>query len=105
MHDLEPKGIAITIDDVHFKACAVLQCKRPLFLIITVSLICDGEMAKAQFELYMDNAGKYRFRLRAPNNEIIAVSEAYKSKDGALNGINSVRKNAPEAILQDLTKK
>jgi uncharacterized protein YegP (UPF0339 family) len=74
-------------------------------LIINASLACDDEMAKAQFELYVDNAGKYRFRLRAPNNEIIAVSEAYKSKDGALNGINSVRKNAPEAILQDLTKK
>ena len=62
-------------------------------------------MAKAQFELYTDSAGKFRFRLIAPNNEIIAVSEAYESKDGALNGIESVRKNAPEAVLQDLTKK
>ena len=61
-------------------------------------------MAKAQFELYTDSAGKFRFRLKAPNNEIIAVSEAYESKDGALNGIESVKENAPKAVLQDLTK-
>jgi uncharacterized protein YegP (UPF0339 family) len=61
-------------------------------------------MAKAKFELYKDSAGKLRFRLRAPNNEIIAVSEAYESRGGALNGIKSVRENAPEAELEDLTK-
>ncbi len=62
-------------------------------------------MAKAKFELFMDSKGKYRFRLRAPNNEIIAASEAYESKASALNGIKSVRENAPEAMLEDLTKK
>ena len=35
-----------------------------------------------QFEITKDTAGEYRFRLRAPNGEIIAVSESYKSKDG-----------------------
>jgi uncharacterized protein YegP (UPF0339 family) len=62
-------------------------------------------MAKAKFELFMDSAGKYRFRLRATNNQIIAASEAYESKDAALNGIKSVRENAPDAMLEDLTKK
>ena len=33
-----------------------------------------------KFELYADKAGKYRFRLKAGNGEIIAVSEAYESK-------------------------
>jgi len=45
----------------------------------------------------MDAKGKYRFRLKAANGEIIAVSEAYASKDGCANGIESVKKNAPIA--------
>jgi len=52
-----------------------------------------------KFELYKDRAGKYRFRLKAGNGEIIATSEAYESKAGAKNGIESVRKNAPDAPL------
>jgi hypothetical protein len=55
-----------------------------------------GTMA-GKFELYRDKAGKYRFRLKAGNGEIIASSEAYESKAGAKNGIESVRKNAPDA--------
>lgn len=50
-----------------------------------------------KFEVYQDKAGEYRFRLRARNGEIIAVSEGYKVKASCLNGIESVRKNAPEA--------
>jgi len=52
-----------------------------------------------KFEMYKDKAGKYRFRLKAGNGEIIATSEAYESKAGAKNGIQSVRKNAPDAPL------
>lgn len=50
-----------------------------------------------KFEVYMDKAGEYRFRLKARNGEIIAVSEGYKAKNSCLNGIESVRKNAPDA--------
>jgi len=57
-----------------------------------------------QFEITKDTAGEYRFKLRAPNGEIIAVSESYKSKDAYKNGIESVKENAPKAIIQDLTK-
>jgi len=56
-----------------------------------------------RFELYRDGRGEYRFRLKAGNGEIIAVSEGYSSKAGALNGIESVRSNAPDATLQDQT--
>ena len=34
------------------------------------------------------------------NGEIIAVSEGYKAKAGCLNGIESVKKNAPEATIE-----
>jgi uncharacterized protein YegP (UPF0339 family) len=48
----------------------------------------------ARFEVFRDRAGEFRFRLKAPNHRIIARSEGYKTKAGALNGIESVRKNA-----------
>jgi len=56
----------------------------------------------AKFELYKDKAGKFRFRLVAPNGEIIAASEAYESKEGCRDGIESVRTSAPNAETVDL---
>ena len=50
-----------------------------------------------KFEIYLDKAGEYRFRLKARNGEIIATGEGYKAKAGCINGIESVKKNAPEA--------
>jgi len=55
-----------------------------------------------KFEIYKDAAGKFRWRLKAPNGEIIAMSEAYESKDGCKNGINSVQTNAPKAEIVDM---
>ena len=52
-----------------------------------------------KFEMYQDKAGEYRFRLKARNGEIIAVSEGYTAKAGCLNGIESVQKNAGEAEI------
>lgn len=57
-----------------------------------------------KFEIYKDSAGKFRFRLRAANNEIIAVSEAYESKSGCKSGIKSVKENAAKAKVEDLTE-
>ena len=48
-----------------------------------------------KFELYKDASDEYRFRLKAGNGEIILVSEGYKNKAGAENGIDSVKTNAP----------
>lgn len=56
-----------------------------------------------KFEIYRDVAGKFRFRLRAANNQIIAASEAYETKAGCSNGIQSVMQNAPKATVKDLT--
>ena len=47
-----------------------------------------------KFELYKDKAGKFRFRLKASNGQVIAVGEAYETKASAAKGIESVRKNA-----------
>ena len=52
-----------------------------------------------KFEIYTDKAGEFRFRLKARNGEIIAVSEGYKAISGCKNGIESVRKNADSEIV------
>lgn len=50
-----------------------------------------------KFEVYLDNAGEYRFRLKAKNGQNIAASEGYKALQSCLNGIESVRRNAADA--------
>ena len=50
-----------------------------------------------KFEVFLDKAGEYRFRLKARNGEIILASEGYKEKKSCLSGIESVKKNAPDA--------
>lgn len=57
------------------------------------------QVTNPKFEVYKDKAGEFRFRLKARNGEIIVTGEGYKSKDGCLKGIESIRKNAPEADL------
>ncbi|WP_377645172.1 YegP family protein [Oryzobacter terrae] len=56
-----------------------------------------------KFELYKDASGKFRFRLKASNGQIIATGEAYESKAAAMNGIASVQKNAAGATVDDQT--
>jgi uncharacterized protein YegP (UPF0339 family) len=52
-----------------------------------------------KFEVYSDEIGGYHFRLRARNGQIIAVSQSYKSKEGCLKGIKSVKLNASSARI------
>jgi len=52
-----------------------------------------------KFEVYTDKAGEFRFRLKATNGEIIATGEGYSAKASCLNGIESVKNNAPEAEI------
>lgn len=56
-----------------------------------------------KFELYKDKAGEFRFRLKATNGEVIAVGEGYATRASALNGIDSIRRNAADAELVDQT--
>jgi uncharacterized protein len=58
----------------------------------------------AEFELYKDEAAKYRWRLQAGNNKVIADSaESYNSKAGAQEGIRDVQRIAPTAPVNDRT--
>ena len=48
-------------------------------------------------QVYQDNAGEFRFRLKAKNGQIIAASEGYTAVKSCLNGVESVRKNVVDA--------
>lgn len=61
----------------------------------------EVEMA-GKFEVYVDKSGKHRFRLKAGNGEIIAVGESYNSKAACLKGIESIKKNAPDAPVVEV---
>jgi uncharacterized protein YegP (UPF0339 family) len=60
------------------------------------------KVTNPKFEVYVDKAGEFRFRLKARNGEIIAVGEGYKAKASCLNGIDSIRRNAPDAEVVKL---
>ena len=57
-------------------------------------------LAHPKYELYQDKAGEYRFRLKAKNGQNIGKSEGYKAKASAINGIESIGKNAPDAEIE-----
>ncbi|MBN8966097.1 MAG: YegP family protein [Rhizobiales bacterium] len=54
-----------------------------------------------KFEVYKDKAGEFRFRFKAPNGETMFSSEGYKAKASALSAIESIKKNASGASLDD----
>lgn len=58
----------------------------------------------AKFEVFKNKKGEFQFILKAPNGEVIATSEGYNNKAGCMNGIESVKKNAPAAEVKDLTE-
>lgn len=56
-----------------------------------------------KFELKTAKDGQFYFNLTAKNGQVIASSEMYTTKDAALNGIKSVKENAPMADMEDMT--
>ncbi len=53
-----------------------------------------------KFEIYADKAGEFRFRLKATNGQVIAVSEGYTTLANCEKGVASVKKNAPDAPIE-----
>src|SRR3546814_69222 len=54
-----------------------------------------------RFQIYTDKAGEFRFRLKSSNGQTILASEGYKVKGSCTNGIESVKKNAPNDSLYE----
>jgi len=62
-----------------------------------------AKVTEGIFEIICDVGGKFRFHLKAANGEIIAVSQSYGTRENALKGIASIKKNAPIAKIADFT--
>ena len=58
-----------------------------------------------RFDRKISVDGKFYFNLKAGNGQVIGTSEMYKSEPARDNGINSVKRNAPIALVVDTTLK
>jgi len=58
---------------------------------------------KATFEVYRDKGGEYRWRLRATNTKVLATcSDGYKEKRSCLAAIESVKRDVPDAPVEEM---
>ena len=53
-----------------------------------------------KFEIYKDKAGEFRVRFKF-NSEVMFASEGYSSRAAAQNAIDSLKKNGPDAPIED----
>ena len=60
------------------------------------------EKVRAKFEVYKDRGGEYRWRLRATNTQVLAMSaDGYKEKRDCLHAIESVKRDAANAPVEE----
>ena len=80
----------------------------PIVLLELLDAVADANGAQrdsshtTRFELYTDDDGKYRFRLKSPNGEVVAVSEPYESRVAARAAIESIRSGAARSPVDEL---
>lgn len=104
---LAPNGQVILTSEVYTSRAAARKGIAGIRQIADAAPVEDRteegwkQLAHPKFQLYQDRAGKFRFRLKARNGKIVGISEAYSGKFGALNGIDSVKKNAPGAEMEE----
>ena len=79
------------------RGIASVQANAPVAGVEDQTAEKPARLPNPKFEVYADKGGKFRFRLKAKNGQIIAVGEAYETKKAALAGVASVKKNAPGA--------
>ncbi|MBQ9886729.1 MAG: YegP family protein [Lachnospiraceae bacterium] len=84
------------------KGIASVQTNAPIAPVENQTTEGFAVEKNPKFEVYLDKAGEYRFRLKARNGEIIAASEGYKALAGCMNGIDSVRRNAADSPIVKL---
>ena len=88
-----------TTDSACKKGIASVMKNAPIAKLEDQTVAEVAAVTNPKFEVYTDKAGEFRFRLKARNGEIIATGEGYKAKASCLNGVESIRKNAPEAEI------
>ena len=81
------------------RGIASVQANAPVAGVEDQTAEKPARIPNPKFEVYADKAGKFRFRLKAKNGQVVAVGEAYETKKACLAGVASVRKNAPAAKI------
>ncbi len=81
------------------KGIASVEKNAPIANLLDTTNPDAAAVVNPKFEIYTDKIGAFRFRLKAKNGEIIAVSEGYNTKQACMNGVESVRKNAADAVI------
>lgn len=56
----------------------------------------------SNYERKLTSSGKFMFNLKAANNQIIGTSELYETAASRDNGIESVKSNAPDAVVVEV---
>ena len=79
------------------KGIASVQKNAPIAAVENQTVEGFAVEKHPKFEVYADKAGEFRFRLKALNGQVIAVSEGYQAMASCMNGIESVKKNAVDA--------
>ena len=86
-------------EDACKKGIASVQKNAPVAAVENQTVEGYATEKNPKFEIYTDKAGEFRFRLKATNGQIIAVGEGYKALASCKNGVESVKKNAPDASI------
>lgn len=96
-------GEVIAVSEVYSSEAACMKGIESVRKNAVEAKVEDQTVAEVEavtnpkFEVYTDKAGEFRFRLKATNGQVIAVSEGYTAKASCENGIESVKKNAAVA--------
>lgn len=102
-----PNGQTIASSEVYktraacLRGIASIQKNAPAAAIEDHTQECILPKNNPKFEMYRDKAGQFRFRLKARNGKIIAVSEGYTTRSSCENGMDSVIKNAALAEIEE----
>ena len=86
-------------DDACKNGIASVQKNAPVAAVENQTVEGYATEKHPKFEIYKDKAEEFRFRLKATNGQVIAVSEGYKTLANCENGVESVKKNAVDAEI------
>ncbi|TNE69575.1 MAG: DUF1508 domain-containing protein [Bacteroidetes bacterium] len=68
-----------------------------------IESVRTNSQEEGRFERQTASNGKFYFNLKASNGQVIGSSQMYEAEAGRDNGIDSVRRNAPDAKVEDET--
>ena len=88
-----------TTEEACRKGIASVMKNAPIANVEDQTVEGYAEQKHPKFEIYTDKAGEFRFRLKATNGQVIAVSEGYTTMANCTNGVASVKKNAVDAEI------